>query len=373
MKKTKIFGALLCTIFLGNVSAQTPIQAFVEGNIFNTKATEIHLSKFMGNQAYEDFGSSKLDEKGNFRIQCELPVRDYYVLRIGDQIINLVFQQSDSIKVYGDGANLLSFTNILGSQASSDMMEYYRFYNRFVLIQKETQEKLQTNPPNRTELEEAFKKSYYEFDAQQRRFIATHQNSPALIATLQSIDPNKDYETYKSIVGQVLLAMDGSPTAKSLKGAYAQVAANHDAALLLAPGKPAPEIEMNGIDGKPQKLSSLKGKYVLIDFWASWCGPCRGENPNVVAMYNKYKDKGFTVFSVSLDNQKERWMQAIQADKLSWPNHVCDLKGWSNEAAKLYQVKSIPFSVLIDKDGNIIDTNLRGEKLDNTLKSIFGF
>ena len=121
-----------------------------------------------------------------------------------------------------------------------------------------------------------------------------------------------------------------------------------------------------------RKLSDLKGKVVLVDFWASWCGPCRKENPTVVALYKKYKDKGFEVFSVSLDQNKERWIDAIAKDGLIWPNHVSDLKGWGNQAAALYSVSSIPKTVLIDKNGNITDHNLRGEQLEKRLKEIFG-
>ena len=134
----------------------------------------------------------------------------------------------------------------------------------------------------------------------------------------------------------------------------------------------APDFEELKLDRKTtMKLSDLRGQVVLLDFWASWCGPCRKENPTVVRLYEKYKDQGFTVMSVSLDQNEERWKQAIEKDQLSWPNHVSDLKGWSSAAPKKYSVRGIPFTVLIDKEGKIIDTNLRGAMLEQELARIF--
>ncbi len=135
---------------------------------------------------------------------------------------------------------------------------------------------------------------------------------------------------------------------------------------------PAPEIVQADTTGKMRKLSDMKGKYVLLDFWASWCGPCRRENPNVVRLYGKYKDKGFDVFSVSLDQARDRWIKAIAEDGLVWDNHVSDLKYWSNEAARTYGVQSIPSTLLIDKQGVIIARNLRGEALEAKLRELMG-
>jgi thiol-disulfide isomerase/thioredoxin len=144
----------------------------------------------------------------------------------------------------------------------------------------------------------------------------------------------------------------------------------------LSEGAPAPEIELEDMEGNKRKLSDLKGKTVLIDFWASWCQPCRAENPNLVRIYDTYKAKGFEIFSVSLDgidrqmDPRQEWLDAITADNLSWSNHVSDLKGWDTPLLESYGFTGIPFTVLVDSKGLVIAKNLRGEGLENKLKEI---
>ena len=137
-------------------------------------------------------------------------------------------------------------------------------------------------------------------------------------------------------------------------------------------GMEAPDIALADADGNIRHLSSLRGKVVLVDFWASWCRPCRMENPNVVRLYQRFHDKGFEIFSVSLDNNRGAWLKAIADDHLDWPNHVSDLKGWQSAGGKLYGIQSIPATVLVDAEGRVLARNLRGAELERKLTEIFG-
>ncbi len=173
--------------------------------------------------------------------------------------------------------------------------------------------------------------------------------------------------TYEWLQLAVKSSKDANPAAKYTKNIEQKMAAEGK----LMVGAIAPEINMATPEGGTLALSSLRGKYVLIDFWASWCGPCRKENPFNVALYNQYKDKGFEIYGVSLDQDPTRWKGAIEKDGLTW-KHVSDLKGWSSAAGQLYGIRSIPSTVLLDPAGKIIAKNLRGEELAAKLAEVFG-
>lgn len=138
----------------------------------------------------------------------------------------------------------------------------------------------------------------------------------------------------------------------------------------IVPGMEAPDIAMKDPDGKTRKLSDLRGKVVLVDFWASWCSPCRKENPNVVKLYNQYHSQGFEIYSVSLDKGKEAWLKAIKDDGLVWENHVSDLNGWTSSGGATYGISSVPSTVLVDRDGKVVARNLRGTELERKVREI---
>ncbi|MFB6307576.1 MAG: TlpA family protein disulfide reductase, partial [Flavobacteriales bacterium] len=216
-----------------------------------------------------------------------------------------------------------------------------------------------------------------------KRFIENHSNSPASLTALSILrKPAAHVNTYQKVYKNLKDKLGHSQHMNFLeakidkfKKKRAEKRKNKKLRKMarnkIKVGKKAPDIKMKTPSGDELALSSIKDKVVLIDFWASWCGPCRKANPHVVKLYNKYKDKGFEIFGVSLDKNKRKWVQAIKQDGLKW-KHVSDLKGWQSKAAAKYGVSSIPYTVLIDKEGKIIAKKLRGKDLEKKLEEIFG-
>jgi len=197
------------------------------------------------------------------------------------------------------------------------------------------------------------------------RFIMRRKSSPVaalLLAYSYDMDPNKDVVLLEKRFNSLDTSAMQNRYAAGVKNAI-------ESGKIGAVGTKALDFTQTDTSGKNISLSQFRGKYVLLDFWASWCRPCRMENPNVLAAYNQYKNKNFTIVSVSLDQDKSNWLNAIKADHLAW-THVSDLQFWSNQAAKIYHVESIPQNYLIDPNGTIIAKNLRGDELEVKLREV---
>jgi peroxiredoxin len=213
---------------------------------------------------------------------------------------------------------------------------------------------------------ESLRKAYVALDEKKsdkvKEAIDNMGNSLAALYAVNFLDPEKDFPFLDKLAQKV---DQGMPNSK-----YAQeFVASVNGMRTLAIGEMAPDIALPNPDGDVVALSSLRGKYVLIDFWAAWCRPCRIENPNVVRMYHKYNEKGFEVFGVSLDRNKKDWVEAIEADGLVW-TQVSDLQYFNSAAASLYNIQAIPATYLIDPDGKIIAKNLRGAALEEKLAEV---
>ncbi len=219
------------------------------------------------------------------------------------------------------------------------------------------------------EFEDNFEKQYDALQLEQQNtnkaYLQSHANSYVSLQALSSAGgPYPEYNDMQPLYSKLSPAVQNTKAGK----AYAD---RLNKWKLVALGAQAPEFAQADTNGNVVALKSFRGKYVLVDFWASWCGPCRQENPNVVKAYNQYKDRNFTVLGVSLDrpNDKDKWLKAIHNDKLTW-THVSDLKFWNNEAAQLYGVQAIPQNYLLDPNGKIIAKNIRGEELNSKLAEL---
>lgn len=360
---------LLAIALLLSITVNAQINVTVSGMVFNSSAKKVKLVREDDGKTNE-YLSGSFDKEGNFSMQGEVPQQDYYTLLFGDDKIHLILRENSDIKVYGDGANLKSFVNIIGSDESSNYHKFKMEVAAWMAASDSATALIKADPSKQAEVNQSMASKYSQFQSVVKTFVARNPNSPALIAAIPVIDLNSDFPTYEAIVNQLNGIFGQSEDVKAVKAQYDQVKEQILANDPLAPGKMAPDFEELKPDGSSMKLSDLKGQIVLLDFWASWCGPCRRENPNVVAMYNKYKNEGFTVMSVSLDKDRTKWLEAIEKDNLTWPHHVSDLKYWSSKAAKIYGVSGIPFTVLIDREGRIVKTKLRGPQLEEEVSRL---
>jgi len=339
----------------------------IKGKLQNSTAGSVYLSELEEQQfVYRD--TATVNEDGTFEFSGKMPEPNLYRVSLSDQNMLLLVIDTPSIEVTADAQDLRKTYEVKGSKETQllknlmgqmDKMQQKaaKLEKRFVSAQQAGQQ----------DSMQYLQEQYMAMPAQSAKEIKglIRSNSSSFVstyATLSLLNPDEDFEFMDSMA---VVFEKNVPESK-----YVGLLSNKLEALRnLAVGQPAPDISLPTPEGQTVTLSSLKGKYVLVDFWASWCGPCRQENPNVVRMYQKYKDKGFEIYGVSLDESKEKWVTAIAKDKLTWP-HVSDLKGWNSSAALKYNIQAIPQTLLLDKEGKIIAKNLRGKPLEDKIASL---
>ncbi|MES2515951.1 MAG: TlpA disulfide reductase family protein [Bacteroidota bacterium] len=378
----KIITLSLAVIALYSCSpSETNTSGFeLKGNLSNSKGESIYLEK-LSQAGTETIDSTTIDEKGEFLLNHASPGLGFYRLRITSaNFCMLVLDSAQKVTVTGDARDL---GNTFKTEGSPDT-KLFSEYNALAQTQKVRTDSLENvfrtamvtmkldsirADSLSKELQKPYEVMVGQYSSRVAAKIKENTASLASIMAIQQLRPEDYLDVYKMLDKGLT---EKYPNNKDIKSFHAMV---QQTQMMVARtesikvGKEAPELILPMPNDKDLALSSLRGKVVLIDFWASWCAPCRKEMPNVKRAYEKYKNKGFEILGVSLDKERDAWIEAISKEGMTWPQ-VSDLKFWQSEACQVYAVQSIPYTVLIDKEGKIIATDLRGADLDKKLAEI---
>ncbi len=382
MKKI-IFFALASFVMYAcsNSGSNNPSGFEIKGKLSNSKGESIYLEK-LSQTGVAAVDSATINEEGEFVMNHYSPSIGFYRLRINESnFAMLVLDSAQKVSVTADARDLGNSFKSEGSPETTLFSEY----NTLAQGQKTRTDSLENifrtamvtlklDSLRADSLSKELQKPYENMVSQYSEIVAKkimgNSNSFASIMAIQQLRPEQYLEVYKALDKGLT---EKYPNNKDIQSFHAMV---QQTEMMVAKteaikvGAEAPELILPTKDNKDLALSSFRGKIVLIDFWASWCAPCRKELPNVKRVYEKYKNKGFEILGVSLDKDRDTWLEAIDKEGLKWPQ-VSDLKFWQSEACQTYAVQSIPYTVLVDKEGKIIATDLRGADLDKKLAEIF--
>jgi peroxiredoxin len=363
---------ILCTC---QQAAQQQDEIELAGKIKFPEEGLVFLEEY-GNKEIEIIDTVEVTASGEFAHNISLEEPGFYRLNFyGKQMVNLILYQEDlQIEVDGNAAD--GAVVVTGSQDMQYLTEINQIVQDFQKnVASLNQQYVEANSKGDQQEMERIRDQYQEENTKHKDLlkqkINAMGNSMAVFQVVGNFNAEEDYEFLDQL--GVLFA-ENPPDSKHTPSFLTYIdgvrqQAKNNANLQI--GKMAPEISLPNPEGETVPLSSLRGKIVLVDFWAQWCRPCRMENPNIVEAYKKYKDKGFVVYGVSLDRSRDKWLQGIEEDGLPW-THVSDLQYWQSEAARTYNINAIPASFLLDKEGKIIARDLRGPALQQKLKEVIG-
>lgn len=336
----------------------------VEGQFKNAAAgSKVYLFGLQKDRA-KPLDSTVFSENGEFKFSHGAPVVDFFRISSGNSEYMIVAKNGDHIKITADLADKNLAYDISGTMEADKLGELNKVRNTYIVkiseIQRQFDEAVTAQPDKRTAIMEQMRPTYTrEIDSLNKAVLKFAQENTTSLAGFYAVNLLNPAEYEKELVDYA----DKIKTKFNDNAAVTQFLVRMAKLKSVQIGQPAPEFTIKSVDRKRIKLSDFKGKYVMLDFWASWCMPCRQENPNVVKAYNTYKDKNFTILGISLDKDAVAWKNAIAADNLTW-THASDLKDFDSPTATLYAIEAIPSSFIIDPTGKIVAKNLRGEELD---------
>ncbi len=364
----------------------------VKGHILNA-ANQMLVLKEMTNTDFKIIDSVKLNQEGEFKFKGKAERIAFYMLTIDNEsknYITLIVKPGETLKIE---ANALDFNKykVKGSKESELVKELNSNINQSIdkigLLRKTYDDSLSSINimQIRAQLDSTYKQILKDQKEYTKSYIRNNlQNLTSLLALYQQltprtmvINPREDFEYFAMVDSSLMMIYPEAESVQSLHSMMDDLRKQNEQRLSLEKrigiGATAPDIALPSPSGDTIKLSSLRGKYVLLDFWAGWCTPCRQENPNLVQNFWRYSSKGFTIYQVSIDQKKDSWTAAIQQDKIRFWSQVSDLKYWNSPVVKLYGIESIPNNFLLNPEGKIIAKNLRGDDLRAKLKEIYKY
>ncbi len=381
MKVNKFFISSACALFAAIFffssckNANNKYSAFELNGVLSQagEGIKIYLDRLLPDTV-QHLDSTTIDKQGKFSFHTTGIYKGFYTVRINDQdYATLILDSTEKVQLRGNAQNLGYTYMVNGSPDSKLFWDFNVQSKNFMIKQDSMQRAFQTlvnaaggNQKKIDSLNDSFEAPYDTMVEKQqsylKKFIHSNLNSFSSLAAIQEISPDKDIAYY--------ISLDSALIKNYPKSAYVQLFHSKTETMRkLAFGSIAPEINLPDTSGKMVPLSSLRGKVVLIDFWASWCEPCKQSLPGLIKIYNKYKDKNFAIYGVSLDKFKQNWVGAIYQFKIPW-TQVSELKYWNSSVVKLYDFSGIPFTVLISPDGVIMDKKLNDSQLESTLHTL---